>query len=123
MYNVVVKGRFSSAHFLREYKGKCENMHGHNYLVEIMITSEKLNDEGMVIDFSKLKETLKEVLLKLDHCLLNEIDFFKNINPTSEDICFYIFSQVKEKLSNRYKLHKVRVWETEEQYAEYYELI
>ncbi len=121
MFSVVVKSKISSAHFLREYKGKCENLHGHNYLIEVKINSGKLNKEGMVVDFALLKALLKEILIKIDHHLINEIDFFKINNPTSENIALYIFLELKKRLEKDLTLEKVRIWETDEQYAEYYE--
>ncbi len=122
MFIVTIKEKFSSAHFLREYKGKCENLHGHNYLVEISILSEQLNNDEMVIDFTELKILLKEIINELDHRLINEIEFFKIRNPTSENIAYYIYCEIKKKLDSKLKIGKVRVWETDQQYAEYYEL-
>jgi 6-pyruvoyltetrahydropterin/6-carboxytetrahydropterin synthase len=122
MYRVVINDKFSSAHFLRNYKGKCENLHGHNYYVEVFVLSKNLNDSEMVIDFTELKKISKDILQQLDHCLLNDIQFFKEHNPTSENIAFYIYSKIYEKMKDNHNnviLEKVRVWETEQQYAEY----
>lgn len=128
MFRVVVNDEFSSAHFLRNYKGKCENLHGHNYKVEVFIIAEKLNNDEMVIDFTELKKITKEILNQLDHCLINDLEFFKFHNPTSENIALYIYKQIVERLKDdkiikeqRLKIEKVRVWETEKQYAEYFE--
>ncbi|NMC67415.1 MAG: 6-carboxytetrahydropterin synthase QueD [Spirochaetales bacterium] len=123
MYRVVINDKFSSAHFLRNYKGKCENLHGHNYLVEVYVISKVLNDSEMVIDFTELKKITKDILNQIDHFLLNDIDFFKSHNPTSENIAYYIFSKINEKIKdnlNNIILEKVRVWETDQQYAEYF---
>ncbi len=121
MFNVVVKSKFSSAHFLRNYDGKCENLHGHNYVIEVMVSSDKLNNEEMVMDFTILKSFLKEILNKMDHFLINDLDYFKNHNPTSENIACFIYYEIKKKIGNQINLKKVRIWETDEQYAEYYE--
>lgn len=126
MFKVVVYGKFSSAHYLRNYNGKCENIHGHNYKVEISVCSKVLDNSEMVVDFTQLKKMLKDLIEKLDHKLLNEIEFFKIHNPTSENIAYYIFSNIKEmiekKIENKnIKLISVKVWETDEQYAEYFE--
>ncbi|MCX8059556.1 MAG: 6-carboxytetrahydropterin synthase QueD [Spirochaetes bacterium] len=118
MFKVSVSGTFSSAHFLRNYKGKCENIHGHNYKVEVIIKSNNLQDNQILIDFSELKTYLKNILNELDHKLLNNLDFFQKNNPTSEMIAFYIFEKIKKKYKS---LYSVKVWETEQQYAEYYE--
>lgn len=123
MYRVVINDKFSSAHFLRNYKGKCENLHGHNYLVEVYVISKVLNDSEMVIDFTELKKITKDILNQIDHFLLNDIDFFKSHNPTSENIAYYIFSKINEKIKDNLDniiLEKVRVWETDQQYAEYF---
>ncbi|MCR4421558.1 MAG: 6-carboxytetrahydropterin synthase QueD [Exilispira sp.] len=123
MYRVVINDKFSSAHFLRNYIGKCENLHGHNYLVEVYVISKVLNDSEMVIDFTELKKITKDILNQIDHFLLNDIDFFKSHNPTSENIAYYIFSKINEKIKDNLDniiLEKVRVWETDQQYAEYF---
>ncbi|MFN3411404.1 MAG: 6-carboxytetrahydropterin synthase QueD [Exilispira sp.] len=124
MFRVVINDNFSSAHFLRNYKGKCENLHGHNYKIEIFVLSENLNNDEMVIDFTELKKIVKDILQDIDHKLINEIDFFKQNNPTSENIAFYLFNEINKRLKEGFKnliLEKVRVWETERQYAEYFE--
>lgn len=124
MFRVVINDNFSSAHFLRNYKGKCENLHGHNYQIEIFVLSENLNNDEMVIDFTELKKITKDILQDIDHKLINEIEFFKQHNPTSENIAFYLFNKINKRLKEDFKnliLEKVRVWETERQYAEYFE--
>ena len=83
MYSLKVEGSFSSAHNLRGYKGKCEDLHGHNWLVEIVIQSSQLDNIGMVLDFKYLKKRLNACLEKMDHKYLNKLSFFKKVNPTS----------------------------------------
>lgn len=118
MYTVNVIDFFSSAHFLRDYKGKCEAIHGHNYKVEVSLKSNELQKNGILIDFTDLKKDLKEILRYLDHKNLNDLEEFKTENPTSENIAKFIFDKMKQK----YKIvSKVRIWETEKQYAEYFE--
>lgn len=123
-YEVYVESQFSSAHYLKMYKGKCENLHGHNWKVGVYVSSTQLNRLGMVIDFSKLKKILKKVLDTLDHKLLNkEVKYFKNFQPTAENIARYIHENVK-KFLKRYKNIdniKVIVWETPNQLASYEE--
>jgi 6-pyruvoyltetrahydropterin/6-carboxytetrahydropterin synthase len=109
---------FSAAHSLRGYKGKCEELHGHNWKVEVLVSSPKLNSLGMVLDFKELKEKLNKVLSLLDHRYLNEIDFFKKFNPTSENIARYIFENLKKNNLN-VKLEAVTVCESEDASATY----
>ncbi|MEM7817184.1 MAG: 6-carboxytetrahydropterin synthase QueD [Candidatus Aenigmatarchaeota archaeon] len=120
MYKVKVVSNFSAAHFLKNYKGKCEALHGHNWKVEVVVKSNKLSSSGMVIDFGILKNKLNNILEDLDHKNLNKLNYFKNRNPTSEEIAFYVFSRLKDKLDKKnIKLEKVKVWETENSCAIY----
>ena len=121
MYKIKVISCFSAAHFLRNYRGKCESLHGHNWKVEVEISRKKLNSLGLVMDFKELKEKLNKVLENLDHKVLNEIDYFKERNPTSEEIAFYIFSQLKKILPQDCQLVKVSVWEKDDSCAIYEE--
>lgn len=118
MYKVKVEAGFSAAHNLRGYKGKCEDLHGHNWKVEIAVEKSKLDKIGMVVDFRLLKEALNAFLEQFDHKYLNEIPYFKKINPTSENIAKYIFDGIKPKISG---LKTVTVWESENSSACYYE--
>lgn len=108
MYTLKVEGTFSSAHNLRAYKGKCEELHGHNWKVEIEVASGTIDKTGMVMDFSEMKNELKKVLGKFDHKYLNKLACFKKVNPTSENISKYIYDCLKVKLTG---LKSVTVWE------------
>jgi 6-pyruvoyltetrahydropterin/6-carboxytetrahydropterin synthase len=120
MYKIKVVNSFSSAHFLRGYKGKCENLHGHNWKVEAAVCSKKLDKLGMVMDFSELKKELKVILEELDHKLLNDLKYFKKINPSSENICRYIYDCLRNPIEKKgLKLLEVVVWETETSRASY----
>jgi len=122
MYKAKIIRQFSAAHSLRNYKGKCEALHGHNWKVEVLVSSLKLNSSGMVMDFSDLKRLTSNVLEGLDHCHLNELDYFKEHNPSSEEIARYIFTKLKEEISTRgCKLEEIRVWETDSSCAVYQE--
>uniref|UniRef100_A0A7C4P0S8 6-carboxy-5,6,7,8-tetrahydropterin synthase n=1 Tax=Thermodesulfobacterium geofontis TaxID=1295609 RepID=A0A7C4P0S8_9BACT len=123
MFKLKVQDYFSSAHYLKDYKGPCEKIHGHNWKVELVVEGSKLNNLDILIDFSILKKILKEVLSELDHKLLNELPYFENINPSSERLAEYIFKKVKEKLSSypNVKVKEVTVFETEKAGATYYE--
>lgn len=117
MYSVKVEAYFSSAHNLREYKGRCEELHGHNWKVELTVAQGKLDKAGMVADFKRLKEKLNKVLDILDHKYLNNLDYFKKVNPTSENIAQYIYKRLKDQISG---ISSVTVWESENTSATYY---
>lgn len=123
MFKLKIQDYFSSAHYLRNYKGSCENLHGHNWKVELLVEGSQLNNLDILIDFKILKSILKETLNELDHKLLNEIPYFKNINPSSERLAEYIFKKIKDKLSqySNIKVKEVTVYETDKVSATYYE--
>ena len=118
MYSSRVEGTFSSAHNLRGYKGKCEDLHGHNWRVEICVKSKELDNIGMVLDFKYLKKELSVVLEKMDHTYLNKLSFFKRLNPTSENIAKYIYNALKTPIP---LLKSVTVWENSTSSASYEE--
>ena len=118
MYSIKVEDHFSSAHNLRGYKGKCEELHGHNWKVEIVVRRKDLDKIGMVLDFKFLKMQLKKALDKLDHKHLNRLPYFKKVNPTSEQIAKYLFDTLSRKIS---ELSSVTVWESENSCAQYEE--
>lgn len=115
MYILTIEDHFSSAHQLRGYKGKCENIHGHNWKVVLSIKGTKLNKIGLLIDFHELKRILKEILGILDHKNINEIPPFTEQNPSSELIAKYIADSVnsREEIANsEIKVESVTVWES-----------
>ena len=97
MFEVRVTADFAAAHFLKDYNGKCENLHGHNYKVYAHVRGPKLNEGGMLMDFSKLKEALRQVCKQLDHTNLNDLAVFEQ-NPSAERIAMYIYNAVVELL-------------------------
>lgn len=119
MYQLDVEDWFSSAHQLRGYKGKCENLHGHNWKVKLSISGEELDEIGMLMDFTVVKKILKEIMTNLDHKFLNEVKPFDKINPTSELIAKYIAEEVGVLLPQGVKVAKVVVWESEKCSATY----
>lgn len=123
MYELMIETGFASAHQLRGYKGKCENLHGHNWKVQVYVRAEKLNDIDIAIDFHDLKTLTGEVVLQLDHKFINDIFPFTEKNPSSENIAKWIFESLKEKLSghDNVKVSAVKVWESETASATYYE--
>jgi 6-pyruvoyltetrahydropterin/6-carboxytetrahydropterin synthase len=111
MYELCVTSSFSAAHFLREYQGKCENLHGHNWDVAAYVSSTELNAIGMVIDFKDIKHALTDALKTLDHALINELPYFQTNNPSCEHIARYIFEQLALRLAPT-TVSRVTVWET-----------
>lgn len=97
MFEVRVEADFAAAHFLRDYNGKCENLHGHNYKVYAHVRGSQLNEGGMLMDFTKLKGALRTVCKQLDHTNLNDMEIFDQ-NPSAERIAMYIYNQIVELL-------------------------
>ncbi len=93
MYEVRVTADFAAAHFLRDYNGKCENLHGHNYKVYAHVRGEKLNEGGMLLDFTYLKGALREVCGQMDHTNLNDMSVFDQ-NPSAERIAAFIYNEI-----------------------------
>lgn len=118
MYSVRVEAYFSSAHYLRGYKGKCEDLHGHNWKVEVTAQKKALDKAGMVLDFKDIKSRLNEFLEKLDHKCLNDLASFKRVNPTSENIARYIYKGLKRRMPG---LKSITIWESHNCCASYYE--
>ncbi len=114
MYYLTIEDSFASAHQLRGYQGKCENLHGHNWKVILTVKGETLDDTGLLLDFHLLKKRLKEVLELVDHRNINEIAPFDEINPSSENLARYIFNKMKENLKNeeRVSVDELTVWES-----------
>ncbi len=121
MYELKVITNFSAAHQLRNFEGACENLHGHNWKIEIYVTSETLNEAGIVIDFRVLKEHVNTIMADLDHKFLNDLKAFKNHNPSSENIARYIAEQLSLSLNDpEIKVNRVTAWESETSCATYY---
>ena len=118
MYEIKVKAAFSSAHNLKNYHGKCERLHGHNWQVEAVFAYERLDASGMAVDFNKAKRLLSGVTEKLDHAYLNKLAALRKNNPTSENVAKFIYNSVKKKNRN---LKSVSVWENENSCATYME--
>jgi len=122
MFELSVEVSFSAAHQLRGYKGKCENMHGHNWKVQISVMAETLNEIDLAIDFHDLKRMTNEVIAPLDHAFLNDIFPFTEKNPSSENMAKWIFDSLKKKITDeRVRVSAVSVWESDTASATYYE--
>jgi len=122
MYEILIKGDFSSAHNLRGYKGKCEALHGHSWKVEARFEKAGLDEIGISVDFRLLKSKLRSILKKLDHTYLNNLDVFKKQNPSAENITRYIYEKLKTSVKKKgLVLKAVSVWESDTSCATYYE--
>jgi 6-pyruvoyltetrahydropterin/6-carboxytetrahydropterin synthase len=121
MYELKVDSEFAAAHFLREYEGKCENLHGHNWKVEVRLRSENLDRTGMVMDFKRIRALVSEVLDLFDHKCLNELDVFKKVNPTTENVSRIIYGEVASKLPPGIAVSRVTCWESDRCAAAYFE--
>jgi 6-pyruvoyltetrahydropterin/6-carboxytetrahydropterin synthase len=122
MYDLTVESQFAAAHQLRGYKGKCEQLHGHNWRVQVTVSSSKLDDTGIVLDFHELKSIVREIISSLDHSFLNEVFPFTEINPSSENIAKWIYESFKKKIKKKNcNISSVSVWESETSSATYYE--
>lgn len=122
MFEISVVMEFSAAHNLRDYKGKCEKLHGHNWQVEVFLASVDLDKGAMVMDFTLVRKNLKQVLKYFDHTYINETDYFRKNNPTSENIAKFIFENMTKKIKgHKCKVTRVSVWETPRSKATYHE--
>jgi len=122
MYELKIEDAFASAHNLRGYQGACEELHGHNWKIEVIVRTDKLNDIGLAIDFKDLKQATSEVIDALDHKYLNELPPFKDENPSSENIARHIFREVGKRIApTGVRVYKVTAWESEKACASYLE--
>jgi 6-pyruvoyltetrahydropterin/6-carboxytetrahydropterin synthase len=122
MYTLMVETKFAAAHQLRGYKGKCENLHGHTWKVQVFVCTNKLNDIALAMDFTDLKRIANEIVEPLDHACLNSIPPFAEINPSSENISKWVFESLKPKVAEYgVKVKAVTVWESDSASATYTE--
>ena len=122
MFQVSVEETFSSGHALRGYRGKCENVHGHNYRVRVTLEGRELDNIGLLMDFTHLKKVLREVSGTLDHQFMNDLEPFKTVNPSAENVARYFYEQVNRQLTNLppgARITDVIVWETDTSRAQY----
>lgn len=125
MYEVTVEDSFAAGHYLRNYRGKCENPHGHNYKVRVTLRGGELDKAGLLLDFKDLKEVMKGVIDRLDHQMLNDIEPFTVLNPSAENLAKYFFDQANARLKSvtggRVAVRDVTIWETDATTARYSE--
>ena len=121
MFEVTIEETFAAGHALRNYHGKCENVHGHNYRCQVTLEGGELDEIGLLVDFVELKRVVHGVLDRMDHQWLNDFPPFDRLNPSAENIARYIFEQVSEELKLRegVRVGSVRLWETDTAHATY----
>lgn len=122
MFEVAVEQVFASAHALRNYKGRCENVHGHNWKVQVVIQGERLDGTGLLVDFIDVKNLMAGIIDRIDHQFLNEIPPFDVVNPSAENIAEYFCQKMIEGLGDTpvpVKVTEVKIWETDIQSATY----
>ena len=121
MFEVMIERNFSSAHQLRGYRGKCENLHGHNYKIEIFARGRELDNIGLLVDFGDLKAAADEIVQYLDHRNINELPpFDAELNPSAENLARYILERVAARVGDpRVQVYKVRCYETPTSVATY----
>jgi 6-pyruvoyltetrahydropterin/6-carboxytetrahydropterin synthase len=122
MYEVSVDETFAAAHNLRNYRGKCENLHGHNYKVRITLSGQELDSTGLLYDFVQLKKAIQDVIRSLDHTYLNERPPFDVLNPSAENIARYIYDETARQLpraANGAGIASITVWESDVTAATY----
>ena len=125
MFEVTVQADLSSGHYLRNYQGKCENPHGHNYRVLVTLIGEALDDTGLLLDFKLLKNVLRPTVDYLDHQMINDLEPFTTLNPSAENLARYFYqktaSQLHNMTSGRVRVKDCTVYETNTSFARYYE--
>ena len=124
MFEVSVEETFAAGHSLRNYKGKCENVHGHNYRIRVTMEGARLNSIGLLVDFVELKRVMRKTIEYLDHKFINDIPPFDVENPSAENIAKFFYQQIAEGMKledveNEPRLAEVRVWETDTSIASY----
>jgi len=120
MFEVSVEQTFAAGHALRNYKGACENVHGHNFKIQVTIEGQELDQTGMLVDFLDVKQSMRDVIARLDHKFLNDVPPFDVKNPSAENIAEYFYEELTSGLVSNpvpVRVREVKVWETEIQSA------
>jgi 6-pyruvoyltetrahydropterin/6-carboxytetrahydropterin synthase len=125
MFEVTVEDSFAAGHYLRNYRGKCENPHGHNYKVRVTLAGKELDKAGLLLDFKDLRDVMKPAIDRLDHQMINDIEPFTNLNPSAENLAKYFFDETNGRLHSstygRVRVKTVTVFETDTTTATYSE--
>lgn len=122
MFELKITTRFAAAHQLKIESKKCENLHGHNWKVEVCVSGEKLDDTGLLMDFGVIKKYTAQVMEELDHKFLNELSAFNDKTPpSSENIAYYIASRLRQMITvPGIRVSRVSAWESDDACATYY---
>jgi 6-pyruvoyltetrahydropterin/6-carboxytetrahydropterin synthase len=121
MFEVAVDHEFSAGHALRGYKGKCENVHGHNYKVQVVVSGETLDSVGLLLDFKDLRSHMLATVEQFDHQFMNEIPPFDQLNPSAENLAQYFYETVKQRCQGQsFDVKSVTIWESTGSSATYY---
>jgi 6-pyruvoyltetrahydropterin/6-carboxytetrahydropterin synthase len=125
MFEVTVEDSFAAGHYLRNYKGKCEKPHGHNYKIRVTLAGQQLDKAGLLLDFKDLREVMRHVIDRLDHQMINELAPFIELNPSAENLAKYFYDETNGRLSKvtngRVRVKDVTVFETDSTTAKYSE--
>ncbi len=120
MFEVSVEETFAAGHALRNYKGKCENVHGHNYRVRVTLEGTELDEAGLLVDFGEIKRVLREIIERLDHRFINDVPPFDSLNPSAENMARYFFEEIGNGIGRKSaRVAEVKVWETDTATATY----
>ncbi len=119
-YEIKIITDFAAAHNLRNFRGKCENLHGHNWKVEVVLRGTELDGSDVLVDFGEVKKAARELLAEVDHRYLNDLPFFKDRNPSSETIARFLFERLAERLNDgSRRVYRVSAWESDDACATY----
>ena len=114
MFELKIIADFAAAHQLKMVAKKCENLHGHNWKIEVCVAGERLNDAGVLMDFGEIKAHLSDIMASLDHKFLNELEYFKDDNPSSENIAQYIAKSLQKEIDrSAVKVTRITAWESD----------
>ncbi len=122
MFEVSVEQSFAAGHALRNYKGACENVHGHNFKIRVTLEGQELDGTGMLVDFLDVKQSMRDVIARLDHRFLNDVPPFDVKNPSAENIAEYFYEEITRGVASNpvpVRVREVKVWETDIQSATY----
>ena len=120
MYELKVVTQFAAAHQLTMVGSKCENMHGHNWKIEVYVVGEKTDDAGVLVDFGIIKKHVREIMSMLDHKYLNDLDYFQQSQPSSENIAYFVATELQKRMDNpAVSVSRVTAWESDDAGATY----
>ena len=124
MFELRVEHSFPAGHALRNYQGKCANVHGHNYRVQVAVRGNRLNDIGLLVDFGELKRTLRAIAEEMDHQFLNDLPAFAERNPSAENVALHVYEQMLARMGEELaragvSITEVTVQETDTAWAVY----